>query len=1091
MLLRWAALAGSVLLPALGLACASAPPPAAAPAPQTSSSFLRPGIPVEREIGGGETHEYPLALAAGQYLRLRIDQPGVDITAKLVDAAGRELAASDIPRWKMEPEILSVLSTGTGEVRLVVAPSLPDTTPGRYRIEVELRAAEPGDTERVAATQAFAAGLLSSQDGESLARFREALALWEAAGDPRGQVEALVRIGQAQKDLKSGEDALLSCEKALALARQAGYRRGEALALKALGDVHGQQQPRDKAIDLYQQAVPLWEDLGEDGNRGSALYEIGAALYQDQRPLEALPFLQQALPLRQAAGDVSGEANVLNVIGVIETDEGQLAQAFEHLNQALQLSRSVENLGVQALALYSLGRIYRLRGDLDEALSSFTSSRELNRQAGDRFYEMYALNALGSIYLNLGETERALTYYEEVRSLARSREEWTVHQVRALNNLGWTHFTLQEYEKALERCKEALALGKSIQDARLRAQTLHYLGVIETAKTGPEQGLPRLLDALEMRREGLLSDRTLSLLEIGTAYQALGNLEEADEFLRQACDLASSLHNAVYESTCLYRWALLDRDRGALESALEKIQQSIGIVESVRSGVASDKLRTSFFATKRGHYELYVDLLMRLGRKEQAFEASEGARARGLMDLLAEGRIDVRQGIDPDLREREVDLEARLAWLGQAAANRDPIQAADLRRQILEVEDELERLEAEIRQLHPLYAEVRYPKPLGAAAAQRLLDEETALLQYFVSEDKSYLFVLTSEGLTSHQLPPAADIADRVRKLRQLLERPGSLALSRYREEAHSLHETLLGPAAEVLRRKPHLLVSPDGALHLLPFEALLTRQDASTWSRLPYLLREHVVSYIPSASVLSSLRAARPETSATQAKQLLAFADPIYDGEPQVATSRGAGPRDTAVLARLPESGREVKAIAQLFRDSEVALYLRESATEANVKENPYLESARRIHFATHGMLDGVHPQLSGLVLTRDGRSKEDGYLRVLEIFNLKLSAELVTLSACETGLGQEVRSEGIIGLTRAFLYAGARSLLVSLWKAADISTPDLMESFYRHLGVSEARAEALRDSKIEMIEDGPYAHPYFWAPFVLAGNPGRHGSL
>lgn len=1097
MLLRWAALAGSVLLPALGLACVSAPPPvpskSAAPAPGTSSSILKPGVTVEREIGGGETHEYPLALPASQYLRLRIDQPGVDVTAKLLGAAGDVLAEADDPRGRMTPESLSFLNQGAGEVRLVVRPRFEKAVPGRYRIELEeLRPSAPADVPRLAAARRLAEGRGCLEKGtdlnrQSLARFEEALALGQEAGDLPVQTDALIGIGEAHKALADLQSAARSFQKARDLARQAGYRRGEALSTKLLGGIYTDLQERTKALDQLQEALPLWEALDDAGQLGSLLYEIGVALYLDGRHEEALGYIQRALPLREATGDGVGQAHTLGVMGQIEGDQGDTGAALRHLRRSLEIGQAEKDLGVQAMAYYSLARVYRSRGELGPALEYFTQAQDFNRRAEDYRHEFDSLNALGSLYLAVGQPDQALAYYEQSLGLARSWK-WTPLEVRALNNIGWTYFSQQRYEEALARCEEALALNDAVQDQWVKALTLHYIGVIHTAAGRPEQGLPSLLEALEMRREGFLSGRILSLLEVGTAYQALGNAGEADSYLGQACTLAASL-NASQESTCLYRWALLDRSQGRLEPALEKVEKSIRIIESARSGVASEKLRTSFFATKRGYYELYVDLLMRLGRLDQAFEASERARARGLLDLVAEGWSDIREGIDPGLKEREVELGARLVWLGsEATTARDPAKAAGLQARMRQTEQEMDLLEAEIRNRHPPYAEMRYPQPLGLAAVQGLLDERTALLQYFVGDDRSFLFVLTREGLTAHELPPAAEITESVRQLRDLLKQPRSLSVKDYRTKAHHLYGMLLGPAAEVLSRKPRLLVSPDGALHLLPFEALLTDRAGSAWSGLPYLLRRHVVSYVPSASVLAGLQAARSETGvAAGTKRFLAFADPVYEGETRVAASRDAGPEP---LARLPESGREAAAIAKLYPEDSVALYLREAATEANVKKNLYLAGARYVHFATHGLLNDPHPQLAGLALTRDSRSGEDGYLRVLEIFNLKLSSDLVVLSACQTGLGREVRSEGIVGLTRAFLYAGSRSLLVSLWNVADGSTPDLMESFYRHLGDSGARAEALRKSKLDMIDSGPFSHPYYWAPFVLSGDPGRRAA-
>jgi CHAT domain-containing protein len=318
-----------------------------------------------------------------------------------------------------------------------------------------------------------------------------------------------------------------------------------------------------------------------------------------------------------------------------------------------------------------------------------------------------------------------------------------------------------------------------------------------------------------------------------------------------------------------------------------------------------------------------------------------------------------------------------------------------------------------------------------------------------------------------------------------LQNRIGRRQLRRYQDLATQLYTELLEPAAATLRGKRSLLIAPDGPLYLLPFEALTVKVETAqsrTFPELPYVLRRFAVSYVPSASVLQGLRVPRPSSAGSPrlAKRFLGFANPLYDAGNAPGATRSSGPQ----LARLPESEEEVRRIASLYPKGAVALYTGSLATEDNVKGNPLLAEARQIHFATHGSLNESQPQLSGLELARARSSREDGTLRVYEIFNLRLNADLLTLSACDTARGKEISGEGIIGMTRAFFYAGARSLLVSLWPVSDRSTPDLMHSFYEHLGDSRNKAQALRQAKLAMIESENYADPYFWAPFILTGD-------
>jgi CHAT domain-containing protein len=424
-------------------------------------------------------------------------------------------------------------------------------------------------------------------------------------------------------------------------------------------------------------------------------------------------------------------------------------------------------------------------------------------------------------------------------------------------------------------------------------------------------------------------------------------------------------------------------------------------------------------------------------------------------------------------------------------------------------------------------------------AVRGLLDNQTALLEYALSKEGSFLFVVTREGVHSFRLPPAGEINQLVQDVRAVIgQRPGP-RLAQYREfttyvkVARQLYEMLIAPASEVLTNKRHLLIAPDGGLYYLPFEALLTEEvklRGADYRGLAYVLKQWEISYAPSASVLASLRQRRPraEPQTATAKTFLGFGDPVYELGPETSDFKPKtqdprpktqdprpktqerrtksnrpqttdhGPRTSSVvetlrsvfeesgqwqLQPLKDSGREVTGIAGLYKPNDFSIHLRSAAREENVKSNEHLSAARRVHFATHGMISEQQPQYSSLVLTLDEDPNEDGLLQVHEIFNLKLSADLVVLSACRTGLGKEVRGEGMIGLTRAFLYAGASSVVVSLWSVVDRSTAGLMMDFYERLDRVSDKAAALQQAKLKMMQTRRYAHPYYWAPFVLVG--------
>jgi len=395
-----------------------------------------------------------------------------------------------------------------------------------------------------------------------------------------------------------------------------------------------------------------------------------------------------------------------------------------------------------------------------------------------------------------------------------------------------------------------------------------------------------------------------------------------------------------------------------------------------------------------------------------------------------------------------------------------------------------------------------------------LLDDRTALLEYAIGDTSSYLFAVSRSDFLIVALPSTSALAGKVDALRQIItSQPQRSTFGKQIEYSRQLFRELIEPAGKLLAGKQKLIIAPSGVLNYLPFEVLLSSGDekelaAAGPGALPFLIRDYAIGYVPSAGVLAGLRS-RPQIKPGPRKTFLAFADPVYGDETGTETNvalRGAfGQMRAWKLTRLEGSRREVEQIASLYKPDQASLLLGEQASEQNVKTDGRLSQYRYVHFATHGLVNEERPPYSGLILSlptgkesaagnaqsRNPQSpisnpqSEDGLLQVYEVFNLKLNADLVVLSACDTGLGKEIKGEGLIGLTRAFLYAGTPSVMVSLWSVQDRSTADLMVRFYQQLDRRKDKAAALRQAKLDLIQTKRYAHPYYWAPFILIGDP------
>ena len=1092
----------------LCLACASAPP---LPGPDLPP-LLNTGRTLEREIRAGEVHEYRIGVQPGDYTRVTVDQSGADVALRLAGPAG-EIVETDGPGGKAVPELLSWIAREGGEYVLTVAPHDPGAAPGVYGLELEeLRPSAPGDSQRVLAERAEIEGehWLALQDEEpkrkALARFEEAAALWTTAGDIPRRVGSLNQVGALHRGLGDTALALKVCGEALTIAVEIGDRAGEAEARNNLGVARHQAGQNQQAIEDLQQALGIWESLDRQEEVASSSYSLGVVQFALGETEAALSSLNRALALRQATNDPR-QSIILTAIASIHRDRGEGDVALELFRKALDLSRSAGRRNDEANALQNMASIYLRRGELQQALELFNSALELHRALGNRNQQGQVLSYLGATALYLGDDERALEVYSQALQLSRELDSkyW---EAMTLRDIGWTFDRRGEPKVALEHYAKAYEIGLQLDDRRIQGAALHGMGRAQIALGSPAEAVGQLGKAVELYREiGNALFEIQATLELGRAYEALSDHTRAAELFHRALDLSRQRKTLMAEAVAQSAVARLERDRGRLPEAAAAIEEALHIIETVRPKVASQRLRVSFFASQREIYDFYIDLLMRryeadgqTGHLAAALAASERARARGLLDLLAEGRIDVRRGIDPELKRREEEVANRISLLQSQLLedlSRGSQQGPRIEQELAAAEEEGERVEWQIRREHPRYAAFRHPTLLPPERIQELLDDRTAFLEYAVGKEASYLFVVTRERLAGYRLPPAQEIEADVEVVREAVQKPGRLQYGRYAEAAHRLHEALIAPARDLLRSKPRLLISPDGPLLLLSFDALLTAPapaGSRGYENLSYLVREKSVSYVPSANVLSQLGGFGDNVApaAAGAGLFLGFGDPVYPQAAQAETDAAAGPLGRALQDAglpsprpLPASRGEILAIAGLYPPGQSRLYFDREATEENVKNNPALKEARRIHFAVHGFLNESRPEFSGLVLALDDDPRENGLLQVYEIFNLELSADLVVLSACDTALGKNVGGEGLLGVGRALLYAGAASVVVSLWQVADASTPDLMVRFYRHLNESGDKVEALRLSKLELIREGN-AHPYHWAPFVLIGRPG-----
>ena len=1058
---------------------------------------LRLGAPVEQELKGGDEHSYRVRVETGQFLKVIVEQKGIDVAVQLFGSDGKPILQVDTSNGTQGPELVSLIAPVAGVYRLDVKSLDIKATPGRYEVRFEeLREATPKDKDRIAAERALA----------EAAQFHV-----------QGTAESL------RKTLEKYEEALL-------LWQRLGDQQREALTLNMIGDRYRDLGESQKALGYHNQAVSLRRALGDRQGEGVSLYNIGFDYFQLGDSQKALEYFNQALPLLRAVKDREAEANTLGVMGLAYQNLGRLAESLDHLNQALQLHRLLGNRMNEANALSDVSMPYFYLGQWQKALECLNQALSLVRQFNDRRIEGDIVNNIGFIYRQVGETHKALEYYTKALELRRAAGDRN-KEANSLYNIGGIYWSLDDVQKALDYYNQTLSIVRTVGDRRGEAYTLLGLAVAHRSQGETHKALDFFNQALLLWRTlGDPMTEALTLDRIGTTYSLLKKHDEAARYLEQALTLQRQIGARSDEVETLAHLARVEQGRGRLTVARSQIEAVLDIVEGRRSQFVGQQMRTSFLAFNHEFYELYIDVLMQMHQNEPlgghdavAFAASERARARGLLEILAEARVDLRQGVDAALLERESSVQQQLSTKSDGLtrllnSKHTEDQATAARKEIDALLTDYQDVTAQIRAKSPRYAELTQPKPLSTKEIQQLLDKDTLLLEYALGEERSYLWALTATSVNSFELPKRSEIEAVAQQLYKLITTRKNRDLDAQKETATVLSRMLLKPVATQLGRKRLLIVS-DAALHYIPFAALPdpvepnSRQLAGRPSKSKYqpLVVNHEIVTLPSASVLAIGRQTRADRKSA-AKTVAIFADPVFAADdprikPAAGTERvAASPQVRAdnkedVRSDVERSARELgldafqrlrftrdeaEAIARQVPSKDFLLALDFDASRPKALSEQ-LGQYRIIHFATHGLVNNEHPELSGIVLSLVDSSgqPQNGFVRLHDVYNLKLPTELVVLSGCRSALGKEVKGEGLIGLTRGFMYAGAERVMVSLWSVSDEGTAELMKKFYQGmLGRGLRPAAALREAQVAMWKRDWWEAPYYWSGFVIQGD-------
>jgi CHAT domain-containing protein/predicted negative regulator of RcsB-dependent stress response len=969
------------------------------------------------------------------------------------------------------------------------------------------------------------------RSSEAIAEYEKALQLLDGVADPALEVRVLHGLGDLYRDSGNAINARKYFSRGLEAASAAGLERERASLLRSMA-VLELRQLRSEAMNearwYCSEALQISRSNSDRNGVAEAFLILEDIYYRTSNLIEASEAATEAHTIWAEIGFRKGQARALWDLASIYFDRNDFTKAFDYGRQAQALFDSLHDELGRAKSSALLGLMHSTAGRKREALNLLEEAIPVLRKGGDSTSEAMALNSLSHIYAELGDYGSALPYAKlALENYAATGEQ--LGETYDLWAMGVYHFSMEDLAGAELYLKKALerAQAPEARNDRLGAVCWRDLGMMYQKKGDSGKAEESLNFALNLSRSQQSRDRRVEasvLVALGRLRAAAGQNAEALQLYRESLQLHQAIEDQSGQITALFHIASVLRQMNQPDASMAASERAIEIIEKMRTSLVGANLRTSYFASVRQHFDLYIDSLMYLRHAARALEFSERARGRTLLDSITETRISISETVDQTLAERLTSLRAVIDITSQKYTellSSDPNSP-----QRVHLSDELRRLEAELDQTagtltlsNSKYADLEKSQPLTLSEIQQqVVGDDSLLLEYALGDSNSYVWGISRDGFVSRTLPKKSEIEQKVRNLRELITAPLSLPgetmasyqarVLRSRSEipkaAAELTHILLDPVADILRNR-RLVIIADGALQYLPFAVLPTPETAGTADPVPLIVRHEIVN-APSASTLAVIRKeVHPRiptlTVAILADSVYNYNDvrclqsppcqsvmrpqaPFLPTDPVENRTRGNDNRRPE-LARLVASGREARAIEALVRADQRFEVTGFKANKAAALDHRVSES-RIVHIAAHAILNDEHPDLSSLVLSQidEHGNRQNGNLWLRDIYTMRLSAQLVVLSACETALGKEIKGEGLMSMVRGFMYSGTPRVVASLWKVDDVATAELMEEFYKQMLVGgKTAAAALREAQIQQLTKKSKQSPYYWAAFQLHG--------
>lgn len=1009
---------------------------------KTDVSPLSLNVPVTRQFKSGERHLFSIEAQSGEALEIVAAKKAVDVGLTAYSPLNEKLSVSNAPDGFTGRESLFLIADRTGKYQIEITSKRPGNFSGEYTITLTNQSsARDGDAERATAMK-------------KLGEAREIL---------RG----------AENRLEKAAAAIAKLETALASFEKLNDLQNQANALFHIALITGNEYGKDReAAEIYEKALSIWRKIPDD--------DAG-----------------RAICLTYAANEIR--------------DGGDYEKSLVYLNEAISLNKKLDDKRGEAVTLSFLCRWYNNQGDFQKGFETCRESLQIDLDA-DPLTDYATYSNLAALYENTGDYENSLNNYRQSAQRISTVSDF-LNPIRLANVKGNTGVILslqKKYAEAVPHFLEAVAVSEAVKRPIYAAYYLAQLSENFLITEQPAKALEYAEKSLDIYRKLAPHKRQVALNIAGKSYAALGQTEKARELYAEALLITRQKKDPYAEADTLYNLARLEKTIGNLDAAQQNINQAINISEILRAELLGKNQRSSYLAILKRYYELQIELQVVLYEKigderfsEKAWQNQEKIRARSLFENYVESGFDLNETAS---KEFFTDEQKLLKAIAEAALKRDEAARAKNSAAQKASESNLQKafddhqiFQEEARRHNPHFAAISQPRDFSFTEAQKLLDENTAFVEFSLGEKQSYAWLISRDSVKLFKLSPRSLINQSAREFYAALTDRDAKNESVSVEKSEQLSKLILQPFAADLSKFKRIIVIADGSLQLIPFAALTVSPNEFQ----PLAASVEIVN-APSFSSLVYQQESQINRRISTDRRLAIFADPIFhDDDERFGTAknqrRKTPPissvesaklaqtlRDFGVerLARLPFTSIEAREIAK-FAPQQTVLALGADASRGKFLNGDY-NSYKVLHFATHGFLNQQNPDLSGLVLSLydEKRQAQNGFLRVIDLYSLKLNADLVVLSACQTGLGKEVDGEGIIGLTRGFMFAGASSVVSSLWKVEDAATAELMKRFYRAMLVEkQSPSAALRTAQNELRRIPRWRNPNNWAGFTLTG--------